>query len=311
MKILVTGSKGLIGSALVDVLRTRNDVECVYAVNRSSGASLEASIKHTGVQPIYCRVENEPWVRCLFKDVHPTHIFHFAAEQNDKETCFDNNVASTRLLAKYAPDGCKFILAGSSTVYGDAALTTNTFPANIAGVRKSFECDGLTPTSVYGASKMASEAAVLCEQSRLNVLILRFCAITCGTAKKGLIPAILKKLNDDKQEMLSLFGDAPGSIKPYLCVQDAVAAATHFGLGNAAGVYNITAHNEISVDRVADTVMDAIGIKKEKVWLGAASTPPGDNPVVRMSGTLARQAGWQPLYESCESMMTNILRKEK
>jgi UDP-glucose 4-epimerase len=262
VKALITGGDGLLGKALTNALQSYEVISTVAKVSRQQGISpctLNHNIKYF---EYYCALDNEAWVQCLFDSYKPDIIFHMAAEQNTSHNCFQNNVQSTFNLIKHAPEGCRFVFASSSTVYGNFSIIEDLFKnQEKVKARENFSTQ---PTNAYGASKVACEALVNAYTSLGKIIgvSLRYCAIVSKESNRGLIPDIIKKLRSDS-EILELWGKAPGSIKPFLHIDDTLHAALSLGM-HSTGVYNIAPDDELSVSAVADIIMQKLTIKKEK-----------------------------------------------
>jgi nucleoside-diphosphate-sugar epimerase len=115
---------------------------------------------------------------------------------------------------------------------------------------------------------------------------------------------------------LELLGDAPGSIKHFTHVSDTVRAAIHFVdvewplAGQLfVGPINICNDNQLSVEEVAQLVLEELGIKKSLRWLGAGANWAGDNPVVRINNRRAKSAGWRPQFGLSENALRQAIKE--
>jgi nucleoside-diphosphate-sugar epimerase len=280
LKALVTGSNGFMASHLVETLNGHRGVSEWVGTSRKKGTSIESLRPNSNV---YCSVDNEAAVESLFKVYQPDVIFHFAAEQGNTYKAFQNNVLSTMYLLKYAPQGVRFVYASSSTVYGDGADKGAWCDTDF---NRCVEFENPVPTSLYGASKLAGEVLVQAHtfSSKINGVSLRYVATVGARANHGATRHIVDKLRSEAPE-LELFGEFPGSIKPYLHVNDAVSAAIFFGLEDGAkelGVVNVSPSDEISIDTLSHIIMKTMGISKPKRW-SPDKMPEGDNKVVRLA----------------------------
>lgn len=299
-RILVTGSEGFIGRNLVPKL-----IELGHDVVGFSRKGIGIGTQHSHFQ---CDITNESHVAYVMEFIEPTIVCHLAAnpivrynEGNPTQISKDNILGTHNLLA-YAPTGCKFIYASSATVYG-----------NNVDEDEEAKCE---PTSVYGATKIASEALVDAYTSlgRVNGTNLRLVANVGLHSTHGLLHDIIRKLKSDSKE-LELLGKGPGSWKPYTHISDTVSA---FVMAQRwpNGTYNIS--NGLgtlsSVLDVAEQVMKETGIKKNIKWLGEAANWKGDNRVVNVNSNKARKAGWQPQYDCSQAIslaVQEIMKEEK
>ena len=82
----------------------------------------------------------------------------------------------------------------------------------------------------------------------------------------GVIKDFIYKIKNDKT--LKILGEYPGSKKPYLYIEDLyniinICIDTYSNLQNTI---NIAPNDNVSVDQIADIIMDIYKIKKKKVW---------------------------------------------
>lgn len=154
MRILVTGSKGLIGSALVQALKN-------------------LSLEVIGIDKRASEQEDILDVKLLNSIVRGVHgIIHLAAVsrviqgEKDPELCWKTNVEGTENIVQAAlssPSLPWVIYASSREVYGEQEV----FPVK--------ESAPLSPVNIYGKSKLAAENII--EKARekgLKATIVRF-----------------------------------------------------------------------------------------------------------------------------------------
>ena len=165
-KILITGSSGLIGSALTRSLRA-NAINVLGVDKRPAGST---DVEHL-------LVPNDPMIPDLLKDV--TGVIHLAGVsrvvwgQRDPRECWDSNVHVTATLIEailHLHPSPWLIYASSREVYGQGKTLPLADDAPIA------------PLNVYASSKAATEALI--EQARklrrLRAGILRFSTVFGG-----------------------------------------------------------------------------------------------------------------------------------
>jgi nucleoside-diphosphate-sugar epimerase len=168
-----------------------------------------------------------PWdVKKIMTASEPQTVFHLAGDaivREDVDFPTDvtwSNVLPTHNLLAYCPEGCRFVLASSATVYG----------AGLA--HGSCEYDATRPNSIYGATKVAAEALVdaYTRLGRVKGVSLRLVANVGYGASHGVLRDIMFKLLSGSAS-LALLGDAPGSSKPYLHVSDTTGALLTWACG--------------------------------------------------------------------------------
>jgi UDP-glucose 4-epimerase len=197
-------------------------------------------------------------------------------------------------------EGARFIFTSSSTVYGNGHAKI-----------EFDEYDKLQPTSAYGASKVACESFIdaYTRLGKINGVSLRLCANVGPGATHGLLKDLIVKVKNDSPT-LELFGEAPGSIKPFIHVDDTVRAMVWFAEENhKGGVYNVCTKDVLTVSEVADMVMEQLGVKKEKVWLGPDSTWGGDNKQFSMCNKKINRAGFRLQYNTSRAAVTQAIKE--
>lgn len=298
MRILLTGAGGFLGKAMLARLRQELlPSDEIYATYFHSPAIAHSprddAAGAPAIYPYRIDLAKPALVQAFLWSVRPDVIFHLAADSSNKHERplekVSTNVLGTASLLECAPEGCRFVLASSATVYGDNTREfdlCHSFPQE----DRSFP----SPTSVYGATKVASEALLeaYCRLGRVNGISCRLVAQVGPGATHGLLRDIVRKLRSD-EPVLNLFGDSPGSVKPYMHVADTAQAMFCFGVqcrGEPYEVVNVSPGDSLSVLRVAEIAMREMGIEKEIVW-HPHEVWPGDNPLVFVSDRLMRSDG--------------------
>lgn len=212
---------------------------------------------------------------------------------------FPANLQTTVNLLDCVP-GARFIFTSSSTVYGNGHAKID-----------FDEYDKLLPTSAYGASKVACESFIdaYTRLGRINGVNLRLCANVGPGATHGLLKDLIHKVKSDSPT-LELFGDAPGSIKPFIHVDDTVRAMIWFAEENhKGGAYNVCTKDTLTVSEVADLVMEQLGVKKEKMWLGETSTWAGDNKEFSLCNKKLNRAGFRLNYHTSKDAVIQAIKE--
>lgn len=302
MNCLVTGSRGFIGEHLIRYLYADKTHYSIVGLGRKGGEDVAAGYltNFDGYIEVNADICNPFTVQRIMNEFRPDIIFHFAAipivklDEDNPTAVSHVNILGTQTLLHYAPKGSTFVFASSATVYGD-----------LGNIKVCDESDVLRPTSVYGATKVASEAMINAYSTlhHLNAVSLRFVANVGRGATHGVIKDIIRKLKSDKPE-LELLGDSPGSCKPYTHVEDSVEAAVLLGTKTyeeqrrGHNIYNIATEDILFISDLADIAMKATGIKKPIKWLGAGANWSGDNRYVRVDSHKAHLQGWEPKYKT-------------
>ncbi|ADV64951.1 NAD-dependent epimerase/dehydratase family protein [Desulfurococcus mucosus] len=307
-RFIVTGGAGFIGSHLVDYLVERLRAEEVIIIDNLSSGSL-VNIKGHLEKGVARLVEADlvregEWVKA-FRDVDI--VFHYAANPEVRVSTveprihFDNNVVATFnvLEAMRVSDVKGIVFASSSTVYGEPSVIPTP------------EDHPLKPISVYGASKLASEALIqaYCELYGFKALILRYANIIGARSNHGVIVDFINKLRADPSR-LEILGDGTQR-KSYLHVSDAVEATMHLvasrlGAARGAEVYNIGNRDWVTVTEIADIVVDEMGLKSVE-YVFKRTTPdgrgwPGDVKLMLLDTKRLESLGWRPKLSSRDAV---------
>lgn len=295
MIVMVTGT-GFIANALVKALETHPRVDKILQVSRKSGWGYKWDYENPAekLTKVYAPLGQEVYVKNMFSLFpKPDVIFHLAAEQNSSEMCYENNVMATRNLLKFGPEKIQFIHASSSTVYGDLAEISRK-PMN--------EFDHLQPTTLYGCSKLASEELIWTYMRMSNwfrACNLRLGAVVGADNSKGVVHDIVKTIKTGNS--LELWGEAPGSVKPYTHIDDVVEGMMMFLEYDLKGLYgdiNLCLSDNLSVGDVADIIIKESGKEVEKKW-NPDKLVKGDNKFVWLDNEYVTETlGWKPKYNT-------------
>jgi dTDP-4-dehydrorhamnose reductase len=156
MKVLVTGSNGLLGQKLVALLQQQPEVELVAT---SRGANKLVSI-YPDLRFVPLDVTDASQVQQVLKDEQPTHLIHTAAMTNvdecelNREACWLQNVIAVEILVTTCAAydihlthvSTDFIFSGEA-----GPLTEDAAPG---------------PVNFYGESKLAAEQLVQASTGR-------------------------------------------------------------------------------------------------------------------------------------------------
>lgn len=237
MKALVTGATGLVGGALVDALLAQG--HSVQALVRPTAHVDDLMLR--GVNLIVGDLTNEESLRQATQGVdwvfHSAALLGFGARETDMEWV---NVVGTELLlaASRAARVKRFVHISSVAVYGrhDPPIREDT---------------PQTPTSVYGRTKQAAEAAVWqAAREGLPVAVLRP-AVIYGPGDRYFLPTLLKVMRLPVVP-LPEGGDTLVELVYVSDVADAalLAATRQAALGQA---YNITDGRPTTLRDIVDT----------------------------------------------------------
>ena len=269
---LVTGCAGFIGSHLTEKLLEQNwnvlglDNFHPYYDKRSKVDNLSNFLHHKNFQFFEGSILSENDLSSL--DFDFDCIFHLAAiagvrnSMKHPEEYFELNTNGTEKLLKKFNDVKKFIVASSSSVYGN--LSKDETPVN--------ENHPLNPISPYGESKKLAEEICLkfSKTHKTRVSVLRFYTVYGPRQRPD--EAITKFIRLALKGSPIPIYDKGGKIRDFTFVSDIVNGiilAEKFG----DGVYNLGSGRPITVNEMVSTIEKNMNTKIQKQYL---DSPPGD-----------------------------------
>jgi len=305
MNILVTGGAGFIGSHLCK--RLVKDGHNVVAIDNLSNGSKE-NLKGLEEYPQFSfyefDVNNTIKLRRVF-DTHPFDmVFHLAANADtakgeetpheDIENTLFTTLNVLEMMRIYEIK--KFFFASSSTVYGNA------------NERLQEHRSIMRPISHYGAAKLASEAFVSSFSSLhdFQVWTARFCNAVGPNMTHGVIPDLIRKLKQHPNE-LEVYGDGTQT-KPYIWIEDLVDGVMWL-LNHANDPYNaylVGVDSNVTVERIAQIVMEEVGIQVPIHYGGEYKGWKGDVHKYSYDVSQLRLMGWTPKYTAEEAIRKSV-----
>jgi UDP-glucose 4-epimerase len=280
VNILITGHRGFVGNNLLTHFADKPNI----------------NIELPAID-----IKNEQSVKSVLEYSKPNIIIHLAANPrgNADLSAMDDNCKGTHLLAHYAPPDCHFIFASTIVVYGDYQHLD---------FIEDMECK---PTSLYALSKLNAEN-IINRYERLGKFRktnLRFSAIVGPGLTHGFMFDLINKIKSE-DGTLKLFGREPGSIKPFIHIED-VCRAIEYVLDNRVyGTYNICPQDNISVKDIAKLTMEYFGeFKKiewqpDKIW-------EGDNLEIKARNSKIFSKGFDFKYKTSKQAILGFLNYVK
>jgi UDP-glucose 4-epimerase len=305
MHVLITGGAGFIGSHLADALLELGH-EVVAVDNLTLGR--ESNLAHLNGRPRFRfqRLEllDERELSRLFAEGRFDAVFHLAANSDiarshrDPDVDRDNTFATTyAVLRAMKEHGTRqIVFASTSAIYGElsGALSEDAGP--------------LRPVSHYGAGKLASEAFIssFAANYDLRAWIVRFPNVVGGRATHGVIHDFIAKLRRNP-DALEVLGDGRQN-KPYLHVRDLVAAIRLIWEKAAehVNVFNVGVESRTSVQRIAEMVIEEMGLTASIRYSGGARGWVGDVPEFHYRLDRILALGWRARLNSDEAVRLAI-----
>ncbi len=260
MRLLVTGSSGLVGRELISHLRAQGHEAGLFDLRPMDGSPSrdlrdEVALREamTGCDGIY----------------HLAAVSRVAWGEDAPDLCTEINVAGTYLLVKamlaagHAQNAPWCVFASSREVYGDPAS------------RRVTEGDPVAPLNTYGRSKAAAERVIEQGQSTgLRTAILRLSNVygTLNDHPDRAVPALLWRAH--RGEPIELTG--ADNYFDFVHVEDSVAGLIAAGNLLAAGAPTVpTVHLstgvETSLARLAQAAVELCASSSEIRLLPARS----------------------------------------
>jgi UDP-glucose 4-epimerase len=302
--VVVTGGAGAIGAWLVR--RLLDDGHPTRVVdNLSSGRTQHFGDHehHPNLSVTVADLREPAAIAAPFAGA--SAVWHLAANPDirrgteDPTLDFDHGTKATfnALEAARRADVPHFLFSSSSVVYG--------FPSKFPTPE---EYGPLLPESLYGASKLASEAMISAYAHCYGMTshIFRFANIIGPGMTHGVIFDFFAKLAKDPTR-LEVLGDGHQA-KSYLRVEDCVdgmlVGAAH--TDGPVNVYNLGNFDRISVAEIAQKVIDAHGGTARIDYTGGARGWIGDVPRQWLAIDRIRGLGWRPKMNSAEAVVRTV-----
>jgi UDP-glucose 4-epimerase len=322
MRVLITGGAGFIGSSLAErLLKDGNKVVVIDNLSTGSLKNIENFKKHSGFEFVEGDVRNAELLKPLVEQSEA--VFHLAAAVGVKLIVeapvhtIETNIGGTETVLDVANKfGKRILIASSSEVYGKSEAVPFCEDDDIV----------LGSTSLsrwsYACSKAIDEFLGLAfyQQYGLGVVIARFFN-TIGPRQTGQYGMVVPRFVQWalKNEPILIYGT--GQQRRCFCyVADVVEAVIDLiNCEQAAGrVYNIGSTEEITIEALADKIIEMTGSKSRKEFVPyevAYGRPIED--MMRRVPSLERTKktiGWEPktgLTETLGAIIDNEKLKTK
>ncbi len=285
-RIVVAGSKGMVGSAIVRNLRSKGYTSIIEATRN--------------MVDFTCQKETE----FFFDYVRPEYVFVAAAKvggiignQNHKaEFIYDNLMIQTNVIdAAYYTGAKKLLFLGSSCIYPKHTNVPIKEDQLLTGV--------LEPTNdAYAIAKIAG--IKMCqsyhEQYGFNAISVMPCNLygvkdNFHPENSHVIPGLIRKFHEAKetnQPTVTCWGDG-SPMREFLYVDDLADACVHLmnEYDDPQNIINVGTGTDITIKNLAETVADVVGYTGAIMW--DTSKPNGTLRKV-MDVSRIKQTGWYP-----------------
>ena len=294
---LVTGGAGFIGSHLVDSLVSMgNSVRVLDNFSSGKEEFLEHHKDNEKVEIIRADLLELESVKVAMKGIETVH--HLAANPDirlgTEVTDTDlkqGTIATYNVLEAMRHNGVKRIsFSSSSAVYGEA---------NVMPTPETY--GPILPISLYGASKLASEALISswCGTFGGEAWIHRFANIVGPRGTHGVIFDFIHKLKNNPNR-LEVLGNGLQE-KSYMSAEDCVKAMVHLIQHDSGNVslYNLGTGDTCSVRRIAEIVVEESGLQNVSIeYTGGDRGWAGDVPKTSLDVERLFSTGFEPTMHS-------------
>lgn len=232
MKILVTGSNGLLGQKLVYALKSKAGIELIATSKGINRVSDKSGYIYTEMN---IAVENE--IESVFEMHKPDCIINTAAMTNvdacelNKEECHKHNVTAVKnMLARCKKYNSHFIHLSTDFVFD-----------GMKGPYK--EDDAPNPLSYYAESKLESEKIVM--QSGIDWAIIRtiiIYGVVDDTQRSNVVLWTINSLKEKKQ--IKVITD---QFRMPTLAEDLAEACVNAALKRAKGIYHVSGKDFMSI----------------------------------------------------------------
>jgi UDP-glucose 4-epimerase len=265
MKVVVTGGAGFIGSNLAEELSKKHQV--VVLDDLSTGR--EINLKGLDVEFVRGSITDLPLLNRVFTGVD--YVFHEAAlpsvqrsVENPLATNEVNIGGTLNVLMAARDQGVKKIMfASSSSVYGD----TPTLPKR--------ESMTPAPMSPYAVTKLTGEHyfQVFSSLYGLKMTCLRYFNVfgprqDPKSQYAAVIPNFITRILNHQSPIIHGDGE---QTRDFTFIRDVVHANILAMESSSEGVFNIACERRVSLNVLADQIMEVIGERREPVYDAARS----------------------------------------
>jgi len=250
MRILLTGSNGLLGQKIVKLLSGNDDVELLATSKGENRVTNQIGYKYQNLD-----ITNTQEIKQVFDDFKPTTVINTAAMTNvdacesDKELCWDLNVNAVQYLIEASEKHNSHLIHLSTDFVFDGE----------SGPYK--ETDQPNPLSYYGESKY--EAEKLLQQSSIKWSIVRT-IIVYGIAENMSRSNIVLWAKEalEKGNPLTIVED---QFRAPTLSEDLAMACWLIAEKEATGIYHISGKDIMSIIELVYRVADFYNYDKSIV----------------------------------------------
>ncbi len=250
VKVVVTGSNGLLGQSLINLLLKEKDVYKVIGFSRGENRSGRDDFSYVSID-----ITNEKNLKEILLEIEPNFIINTAAMTQvddcevDKQACDLLNVSVVEWLAEISDNINAHLIH----------LSTDFIFDGIKGNYK--ETDVPNPLSYYGLSKLKSEEVLI--NSKIDYTILRTILVfgkVYDMSRSNIVLWVKSMLEKGKE--ITIVND---QYRSPTYVEDLALACKITLDKKARGIYNISSNELLSVYEIVQQIADVFLLDKKLI----------------------------------------------
>lgn len=257
IKVVVTGSNGLLGQSLINLLLKEKEVYQVIGFSRGENRSGRDDFSYVSID-----ITDRENLKDTLLKIQPNFIINTAAMtqvddcEGNKEACDLLNVTVVKWLEQVSDEINAHLIH----------LSTDFIFDGLKGNYK--ETDTPNPLSYYGFSKLKSENILI--ESKIHYTILRTILVfgkVYDMSRSNIVLWVKSML--EKGEEITIVDD---QYRAPTYVEDLALACKISMDKRATGIYNISSNELLSVFEIAQQIADAFGLDKNLIKPISTST---------------------------------------
>lgn len=257
IKVIITGSNGLLGQSLLNLLSEDKEKYEVFGFSRGIDRSGREDFKYVSID-----ITNEQNLKKSIQEIQPDFIINTAAMtqvddcENNKQACDLLNVDVVKWLSEIADEINAHVIHISTDFIFD-------------GIKGNYkETDTPNPISYYGLSKLKSEEVLT--NSNINFTILRTILVygKVFDMSRSNIVLWVKQMLEQRKEV-TIVDD---QFRTPTYVLDLAMACKISMDKKATGIYNVSSKKLMSVYEIAQEIADAFNLDKSLIKPISTST---------------------------------------
>ena len=257
IKVTITGSNGLLGQSLLNLLLKDKHKYQVFVFSRGKNRSGREDFSYTSID-----ITDEIILKKNIKEIQPNFIINTAAMtqvddcENKKEACDLLNTTVVKWLSEVSEEINAHVIHISTDFIFD-------------GIKGNYkETDKPNPLSYYGVSKLKSEEVLI--QSKINFTILRTILVygkVLDMKRSNIVLWVKEMLSKGKE--ITIVDD---QFRTPTYVEDLALACKISMDKKATGIYHISSNKLLSIFEIAQQIATVFHLDKSLIKPISTST---------------------------------------